>query len=60
MAFFSKKDSGSKRRSGKVVATAKRIGGTWIMESNVKPSPRRGKRSNVILQAENHRVRTLH
>jgi len=60
MAFFTKKNGGSKRRSGKVVATGKRMGGTWTMESNVKPSTRRGKRGDSILQTENRRVRTLH
>jgi len=60
MAFFSKKDGGSKRRGGKVVVTGKRMGGTWTMESTVKPSTRRSKRSDAILQTENRRVRTLH
>ena len=60
MALFSKKDSGSKRGGGKVVVTGKRVNGTWMMETNIAPKTRRGKHSNVILETENHRVRTLH
>ncbi|TFH24458.1 MAG: hypothetical protein E4H03_03605 [Myxococcales bacterium] len=60
MALFSKKDNGSKRGGGKVVVTGKRIKGTWVMESTLAPKPRRGKRSDVILETENRRVRTLH
>ena len=60
MALFSKKDNGSKRGGGKVVVTGKRIKGTWVMESNLAPKTRRGKRSDVILETENRRVRTLH
>ncbi|TFH25237.1 MAG: hypothetical protein E4H03_01360 [Myxococcales bacterium] len=60
MALFSKKDNGSKRGGGKVVVTGKRIKGTWVMESNLALKTRRGKRSDVILETENRRVRTLH
>jgi len=68
MAFFttkntkknSKKDSGSNKRGGKVVVTGKRIKGTWVMESNLAPKTRRAKGSDVILESENRRVRTLH
>ena len=60
MALFSKKGNGSKRGGGKVVVTGKRIKGTWVMESNLAPKTRRGKRSDVILETENRRVRTLH
>jgi hypothetical protein len=60
MALFSKKDNGSKRGGGKVVVTGKRIKGTWMMESNLAPKTRRGRRSDVILDTENRRVRTLH
>lgn len=60
MALFSKKNVGSKRRGSKVVVTGKRIKGTWVMESNIAPKTRRGKRSDVILETENRRVRTLH
>lgn len=59
MAFFSKKNNGSKS-SKKVVVTGKRIKGTWVMESTLKPKSRRSKRSDVILETENRRVRTLH
>jgi hypothetical protein len=60
MALFSKKDNGSKRSGGKVVVTGKRIKGTWVMESSIAPKTRRGKPSDVILETENRRVRTLH
>ncbi len=60
MALFSRRGADSKRRGAKVVVTGKRINGTWMMESNLPPKTKRGKRSDVILVTENRRVRTVH
>lgn len=60
MALFSRRSSDSKRRGAKVVVTGKRINGTWVMESNLPPRTKRGKPSDVILETENRRARTIH
>jgi len=48
------------RRSSRLVATGKRIKGTWIIESSLPPKPKRVRKSDAILVTENRRVRTLH
>jgi hypothetical protein len=50
----------SKRKGSRVVATGKRVRGTWIMESLLSPEPRRTRSGSNVLVGENRRVRTLH
>ena len=58
MRLIGKKDS--KRRSTRVVATGKRVKGTWIMESLLSPKAGRNRSASSVLVGENRRVRTLH
>ena len=60
MAIFGNKQNTSKRRSSRLVATGKRIKGSWIMESALPPKAKRSRRADAILVTENRRVRTLH
>jgi len=59
MGLFSGKTK-SKRSGVRVVATGKRMRGTWIMESLLSPQPRRTRSGSSVLVGENRRVRTLH
>lgn len=59
MGLFSGKAK-SKRSGTRVVATGKRVRGTWIMESLLSPQPRRTRTGSNVLVGENRRVRTLH
>jgi hypothetical protein len=54
------KSTKSKRAATKVVATGKRVRGTWIMESLLSPKARRTRGSQAMLAGENRRIRTLH
>ena len=58
MGLFSSKQS--KRRASRVVATGKRVKGTWTMESQLSPKPSRRRSAQSVLADENRRVRTLH
>jgi len=58
MRLIGKKES--KRKTTRVVATGKRVKGTWIMESLLSPKSGRGRSGSGVLVGENRRVRTLH
>lgn len=58
--FSSKASKPSDRRAARVVATGKRVKGTWVMESRLSPKPSRRRTSQSVLSGENRRVRTLH
>jgi hypothetical protein len=58
MGLFSAKQS--KRRASRVVATGKRVKGTWVMESRLSPKPTARRTATSVLSGENRRVRTLH
>jgi hypothetical protein len=60
MGLLTSKAKGSKQAGKRVVATGKRIKGTWVMESLLSPKPRRSKSRTSTLAGENRRVRTLH
>jgi hypothetical protein len=58
MRLIGKKES--KRKTTRVVATGKRVKGTWIMESLLSPRSGRSRSGSSVLVGENRRVRTLH
>jgi hypothetical protein len=60
MGLFSSKAKSSSRRAARVVATGKRVKGTWIMESRLSPKPSTRRSGASVLAGENRRVRTLH
>ncbi len=60
MAMFGSKQKDSSKRRARLVATGKRVKGTWIMESTLPVKARRSRRNDAILVTENRRVRTLH
>ncbi|RMD85032.1 MAG: hypothetical protein D6815_02845 [Candidatus Dadabacteria bacterium] len=60
MAFFSGKQKAPSKRRARLVATGKRVKGTWIMESTLPVKARRSRRCDAIIVGENRRVRTLH
>jgi hypothetical protein len=57
MGLFSSKQS---KRAARVVATGKRVKGSWTMESRLSPKPNRRRGAQSVLADENRRVRTLH
>ncbi len=59
MALFNNKQNDSKRRT-RLVATGKRVKGSWIMETALPAKTRQSNRREQILVTENRRVRTLH
>jgi enoyl-CoA hydratase/carnithine racemase len=59
MRLFSARTKESKR-AARVVATGKRVKGTWIMESRLSPKARKSRGSQSTMVGENRRVRTLH
>jgi hypothetical protein len=50
----------SNRGTARVVATGKRVKGTWMMESRLSPRPKQRRTNQSVLADENRRVRTLH
>ena len=59
MRLFSKAAK-SNRGAARVVATGKRVKGTWMMESRLSPKPAKRTSNQSVLAGENRRVRTLH
>jgi len=59
MALFAKKAE-TKSGETRLVATGKRVKGTWMMESRLPIKAKRGRQSGQIMERENRRVRTLH
>lgn len=60
MGLFSAKPKAAKQRTSRVVATGKRVRGTWMMESRLSPKPTPRRSGAAIVAGENRRVRTLH
>jgi len=60
MGFFSSKRNGSNDRGSKVVATCKRINGTWMIESSIATKNRCAGHGIGLLTGANRSVRTLH
>jgi len=60
MALFAKKSTETKSSATRLVATGKRVKGTWTMESRLPIKAKRTRQAAQIMERENRRVRTLH
>lgn len=58
--FTGGKSKTGKARATRVVATGKRVKGSWVMESLLSPKAQPTKTGHSNLVGENRRVRTLH
>ena len=60
MSLFRRNSERTKTGKQRVVATGKRVRGTWTMESTIAPGTRRARRPQNTAATANARVRTLH